>query len=77
MMAIITLIFGAFIYLLIIFSFALEETHLTDEQITSATPCQQEQLRIWTTEQKILYADDLTDATSICHQKELLLLNKE
>jgi hypothetical protein len=77
MMAITTLIFGAFFYLLIIFSFPVEESRLTDKQITSATPCQQEQFRIWTTEQKILHVDDLTYATIICHQKELLLLNKE
>jgi hypothetical protein len=73
MMSISVLIFGAFFYLLIIFSFPVEEPRLTDKQITSATPCQQEQFRIWTTEQKILYADDLIYATTICHQKELLL----
>jgi hypothetical protein len=73
MMSFSALIFGAFFYLLIIFSFPVEEPRLTDKQITSATPCQQEQFRIWTTEQKILYADDLIYATTICHQKELLI----
>jgi hypothetical protein len=73
MLSISALIFGAFFYLLIIFSFPVEEPRLTDKQITSATSCQQEQFRIWTTEQKVLYADDLVYATTICHQKELLL----
>jgi hypothetical protein len=76
-MVITTLIFGAFFYLLIIFSFPVEESRLTDKQITSATPCQQGQFRIWTTEQRILYAEDFTYASIICHQKALLLLNKE
>jgi hypothetical protein len=77
MMAITTLIFGAFFYLLIIFSFPVEESRLTDKQIATATPCQQEQFRIWTTEQRILYTEDFTYASIICHQKALLLLNKE
>jgi hypothetical protein len=72
MMSISALIFGAFFYLLIIFSFPIEEPRLTDKQIASATPCQQEQFRIWTTEQKVLYANDLAYATTICHQKALL-----
>jgi hypothetical protein len=72
MMVVLILIFGTFFYLLIIFSFPVEEPRLTDKQITSATPCQQEQFRIWTTEQKLLYADDLVYADNICHQKALL-----
>jgi hypothetical protein len=74
MRAVLTLIFGAFFYLLIAFSFPVEAPRLTDKQITSATPCQQEQFRIWTTEQKVLYTDDLAYATTICHQKALLAL---
>jgi hypothetical protein len=72
MMVILTLILGAFFYSIIILSTSVEEPRLTDKQITSATPCQQEQFRIWTTEQKLLYADDLVYADNICHQKALL-----
>jgi hypothetical protein len=72
MTVVLTLILGAFFYSIIILSTKVEEPHLTDKQIATATPCQQEQFRIWTTEQKLLYADDLVYAAAICHQKELL-----
>jgi hypothetical protein len=73
MVVILALILGAFFYSIIILSTPVEESRLTDKQIATATPCQQEQFRIWTTEQKILYANDLTYAAVICHQKALLI----
>jgi hypothetical protein len=67
------LILGSLFYWLITPLIPVEEPRLTDKQIAAATPCQQTHFRIWTTEDKLLYASDLEFAAKLCHQQELLV----